>query len=318
MRSNPHINTSHIGNSSVWDYYLTMEAEHNEITLIKRNQSKVVRPLALSSSRTAQPEQSHKFMLIANAIFYNGTQPDKVYLGENLVWEKTNTPKAGNFAGRYANNSNESKWWYLNNNNEKVYIAEYVDPVTKEFSVFVDDWKGLYKSGEYFMNESYAEITAVPIDENTTTAFDMFAFIGKVETIDLSSYNKDNITDVRDMFWYARFTNIYLGKWDMAKCTLIGNWFLYVYNLTNVTGNLSNIGLNLNKNAIPNYLDLSYSPLTNASAMVFINGLATIDEANFNSKIHQVSFKAVTYDALTPEQIAVATSKGWNVVRSSN
>ena len=256
-------------------------------------------------------------MIIANAIFYNGQSADKVYLGANLVWEKETKPKAGNFAGRYTANSNESNWWYLNNENEKVSIAEFVDPDTREFSVFVDDFGGLYKNGVYSHNKSYAEITALPIDENTTTAHNMFCFIDGVSTIDLSTNYKDNITDVSDMFWYARFTNIHLGKWDMAKCTKIGNWFLYAYPLTNVTGNLSNIGLNLNKNAVPNCLDFKDSPLTNASAMVFINGLATIDEANFDSNRHQVKFKATTYDTLTPEQIAVATSKGWNVVRSN-
>ena len=317
MRSNPHKNTSHIGNSSVWDFYLTMEGRTEYvITQPKRNQSKVVRSSVLSSRATTQPEQPHNFMINATSIFYNGQSAERVYLGANLVWEKETKPKAGNFAGKYANNSKESKWWYLNNNGEKVSIAEYVDPVTKEFSVFVNDWKGLYKNGEYSFNDAYAEITAVPIDENTTTAVNMFAFIDKVTTIDLSSCYKDNITDVSDMFWYARFTNIHLGKWDMAKCTKIGNWFLYASLLTNVTGNLSNIGLNLNKNAVPNCLDFKDSSLTNASAMVFINGLATIDEANFDSNRHQVKFKAVTYDTLTPEQIAVATSKGWNVVRA--
>lgn len=57
-------------------------------------------------------------------------------------------------------------------------------------------------------------------------------------------------------------------------------------------------------------LRLDDCPLTNASAMVFINGLAEVSEAK------TITFKSTTYDTLTPEQIAVATSKGWNVVRS--
>lgn len=60
-----------------------------------------------------------------------------------------------------------------------------------------------------------------------------------------------------------------------------------------------------------NTVNLQYSPLDNASAMVFINGLAEVTTAK------TITFKASTYDTLTPEQIAVATSKGWNVVRSA-
>lgn len=60
-----------------------------------------------------------------------------------------------------------------------------------------------------------------------------------------------------------------------------------------------------------NTVNLKSCPLTNASAMVFINGLAEVTTAK------NITFKASTYDTLTTEQIAVATSKGWNVVRSA-
>ena len=57
-------------------------------------------------------------------------------------------------------------------------------------------------------------------------------------------------------------------------------------------------------------LDLSNCrSLTAQSAMVFINGLATVTEKR------TLALKASTYDSLTPEQIAIATSKGWTVTR---
>ncbi len=54
---------------------------------------------------------------------------------------------------------------------------------------------------------------------------------------------------------------------------------------------------------------LSDSPLTNKSAMVFINGLSDV------ASTKEITFKRTTYDTLTEEQIAMATSKGWSVIR---
>ena len=59
-----------------------------------------------------------------------------------------------------------------------------------------------------------------------------------------------------------------------------------------------------------NFLNLSDCPLTAASAMVFINGLATV------TTTRTLKLSATTYDSLTNEQIAIATSKGWTVTRS--
>ena len=57
------------------------------------------------------------------------------------------------------------------------------------------------------------------------------------------------------------------------------------------------------------YLVLSDCPLTVQSAMVFIDGLATVTEKR------TLALSRTTYDSLTKEQIAIATSKGWTVTR---
>lgn len=74
-----------------------------------------------------------------------------------------------------------------------------------------------------------------------------------------------------------------------------------LYKLENVVGKFE---------GTKEFLDLSYCPLTASSAMVFINGLATVTEKR------TLALNASTYDALTPEQIAIATSKGWTVTRN--
>ena len=70
--------------------------------------------------------------------------------------------------------------------------------------------------------------------------------------------------------------------------------------LTDIGGGINGIKLDL---------DLSSSPLTNDSAMVIINGLSDVEETRI------LQLKAETYDSLSEEQIAVATSKGWTVTR---
>ena len=73
--------------------------------------------------------------------------------------------------------------------------------------------------------------------------------------------------------------------------------------LKNVVGKFEGAKINLG---------LSYCPLTADSAMVFINGLATV------TGTRTLSLSATTYDSLTSEQIAIATSKGWTVTRSES
>lgn len=55
------------------------------------------------------------------------------------------------------------------------------------------------------------------------------------------------------------------------------------------------------------------SRLTAESAMVIINGLAEVN----SSSAATLTLHASAYDRLTPEQIAVATSKGWRVVKNA-
>lgn len=54
-------------------------------------------------------------------------------------------------------------------------------------------------------------------------------------------------------------------------------------------------------------LDFSESPLSNDSAMLFINGLEYVNNET-------ISFSTTTFNELTEEQIALATAKGWSVI----
>lgn len=105
-------------------------------------------------------------------------------------------------------------------------------------------------------------------------------------------------------------TTLNFGTMDFSFVISFGNIFYNCTALTTVTGTLTNIGKALlTANAT---LDLSYCPLTNASAMVFINGLYDLVTAG-SSRTHTIKFSSTAYGNLSAADIAVATAKGWTV-----
>ena len=137
---------------------------------------------------------------------------------------------------------------------------------------------------------------------NVTNMDYMFDLCSNLTSIDLSGFETTKLTSINDMFRECyKLKDLYIN-FDLK---LISEYqreiFLSCRSLTNVVGKFNNYKYNL---------DLSFSPLTAQSAMVFINGLATVTETR------RLSLSATTYDSLTPEQIAIATAKGWTVIRS--
>ena len=137
---------------------------------------------------------------------------------------------------------------------------------------------------------------------NVTNMDYMFDLCSNLTSIDLSGSETTKLTSINDMFRECyKLKDLYIN-FDLK---LISEYqreiFLSCRSLTNVVGKFNNYKYNL---------DLSFSPLTAQSAMVFINGLATVTETR------RLSLSATTYDSLTPEQIAIATAKGWTVIRS--
>lgn len=93
-------------------------------------------------------------------------------------------------------------------------------------------------------------------------------------------------------------TDIHFDNLVMRHMTAYTNMFYGCSKLKNVSGNISGICKDMY---------LANSPLTNDSAMLFINAL---DEVTSTKTI---TFSSTTYSTLTSTQKAVATSKGWTV-----
>lgn len=163
---------------------------------------------------------------------------------------------------------------------------------------------------------------------NVTDMSNMFDSCERLTSLDLSSFNTSKVTNMSKMFQYCRYLVTFnLSNFDTSNVTNMDYIFrectkltdLYInFNLKSITKEISGpfyYCLRL-KNVVGKFegtkldLYLSDCPLTSASAMVFINGLATVTEKR------TLALSGTTYDSLTPEQIAIATSKGWTVTRS--
>ena len=129
----------------------------------------------------------------------------------------------------------------------------------------------------------------------------MFRGFENLKSLDLSNFDTSKVTRLQYMFYDdEKLTDLYIN-FDVRLGTYFETTFSLCFSLENVVGKFEGTKDNL-------YLD--DCPLTAQSAMVFINGLATVTEQR------RLSLNATTYDSLTPEQIAIATAKGWTVTRS--
>ena len=303
-------------------------------------------------------------MIIANAIFYNGQSAERVYLGENLVWEKTVTPPtptygSKTFAGKFTDDSMESDWEFWPNRKtgaSSTKIKDYVDPETKEFYF---DYNTPLTSCKYLLNgdtytAKFQRIDHIPDTSGVTDMSYMFAFNRNLEEVDLSDLDTSAVTTMERMFdGCIKLSSLDVSNFNTENVTNMSYMFNELYrikeldvrniNTDKVVGMRSMFGgsfynvlntlyINFNTSQVTNMseifwrqtllknvigrfdgtkvnLRLDDCPLTADSAMVFINGLAEVSEAR------TIYFKSTTYDSLTPEQIAIATSKGWNVVR---
>lgn len=88
------------------------------------------------------------------------------------------------------------------------------------------------------------------------------------------------------------------GTADFSNVTTFNAPFYGCRQLEHITGTITGIKANI---------DFHWSPLTRSSALVIINGLAQVQTSQ------KVTFKYSTYNLLTDADIAIATSKNWQV-----
>lgn len=149
------------------------------------------------------------------------------------------------------------------------------------------------------INLSYLLINGIDTG-NVTDTREMFCECRSLISLDISSFDTSNVVLMNQMFAGCnKLRTLTLGVFDMSKANITGI-FTNCNVLMTVTGKIVGIGQDISL--------ASTGILTNESAMVFINGLAETDEP------HTITFHKYVFNKLTPEQIAVATAKGWSVV----
>lgn len=166
--------------------------------------------------------------------------------------------------------------------------------------------------------------------ENCTDMGECFGWTPALESLDLTGWNAEKVTSAEGMFFGCGARSIKWPDMKFAEGCSIGTMFYEASRLVTLdiagadfTGAVQNgsnnpiFGLN---NALENIIGpvsgirfninlSSASKLTPESAMVVINGLAQTD-TTLKLWLHRN-----VYDKLTPEQIAIATAKGWTVAR---
>lgn len=283
-------------------------------------------------------------------IKYNYNKIKSLYFGDILIWEPQEGMFDYNFSGMFNNKvtitNNILNVTYEDGSTEEVHIP--YDNTIKEFDFdFPKPIKNIslpnrtifksitnfpkqseltscanyfydcYAEKLYLSNFNTSNITdmrymfgsCMYLTSLSLTSFDtskveymnyMFDYCTSLKSIDLSSFVTSAVTNMSNMFHKCVYlTTINLSTFDMSAVTNVYDMFSECASLTTVTGAFEGTKVDL---------DLSYSPLTNESAMVFINGLTNVESTK------TIKFKSSTYDTLTEEQIAVATSKGWTVV----
>ena len=136
---------------------------------------------------------------------------------------------------------------------------------------------------------------------NVKSARQMISFCPKLKTVDASNFDTRNLSNFDYMFGNCDELTTLYANIDFSKAYENLNLFYSDDLLTNIVGRFSNIKQSFFIESSPN--------LTVDSLMVIINGLATVTEKR------TLALSRTTYDSLTPEQIAIATSKGWTVTR---
>lgn len=135
---------------------------------------------------------------------------------------------------------------------------------------------------------------------SVTNMDSMFSSCSGLTSLNLSGWNLSKVTTrMSYMFDYcSSLTSLNLSGWDTSRVINMDFMFDSCFKLTTIIGPITGISRNIN---------LSDSPLTHDSAMVFMNGLNTVTGTK------TITFKSTTYETLTEAEIAAATAKGWTV-----
>ena len=264
-------------------------------------------------------------------IYFRENEIVALYRGDTLIFKKSGGGSTGVYTVRGTVNpfSGEQsiqlcvngKQEQFNVNSDNTFEHTFVNvPVTNM---------------NYFTQPCRDKLKTIDLSEfdtsQVTSMYEAFFQCSNLTSIDLTNVNTSNVTLFERMFYGCNnLTSLDISNFDTSKLIGLSDMFggcnrlsdLYLnFNISNITYSLGSFPYTFSycfslKNVVGKFegtkydLYLSDCPLTAQSAMVFINGLATVTEKR------RLTLSRTSYDSLTNEQIAIATSKGWTVIRN--
>ena len=281
-------------------------------------------------------------------IYFRGNEIVALYKGDTLIFKKS--PRVYKIKGTVTKGSGYTQFNLTYNNGQKVNVK-----VNKDLTFETDLQEHLTNANAMFQGMSYLEtldlngldtsqvtnmsnmfsqtiyLKDIKLNIDTSKVTDMsFMFLAceRLETLDLSNFNTINVKSARQMISFCpKLKTVDASNFDTRNLSDFGSMFCNCDELTTLYANIDfgkayeDLDLFHSDNLLTNIVGrfsnikqsfiIDYSPnLTVDSLMVIINGLATVTEKR------TLALRATTYDSLTPEQIAIATSKGWTVTRN--
>lgn len=262
-------------------------------------------------------------------LYFQNDSIVEVYFGSDLVFVKEKEeniydPQYLYVKGKFTDESTEDNWYlFINTVNGQINIADYVDKKTKEFDIKLE-----IKYGQQIFNSNKAieKIYSISIPNNINkldSAFNfclalneirgldkcditninslvsMFYNCPLIERLNLSNWNLENVTNINFIFSYSNnLKYLNLKNWDFKNIDSVLQPFNGCDSLTTVVGDLYNIKFSFS---------LKDSPLTRESALVFLNGLANVEETQ------TITFSKETFASLTEEDKQIAYNKNWTI-----
>ena len=167
-----------------------------------------------------------------------------------------------------------------------------------------DYWKGFGGMFSECLKLSYIKWPPVFFPNNGDVGFyQMFYYCSSLTTLDLSSFNTSNVTNMSSMFNYcSSLTTLDLSSFNTSNVTSMSSMFSFCSSLTNVTW-----GNNWASNNSINTFFVNDSPLSHESCLDLFNKLAT------KSSSATLTLSSTTKGYMSEEEIAIATNKGWTV-----
>lgn len=151
---------------------------------------------------------------------------------------------------------------------------------------------------------------------SATSIYTMFRNCSNLASINISGLANSNVTSLTQMFnGCTRLTDLALGNFHCDSVNVMTNAFARCSNIANISGTLSNIGKGYTSTTV-NYaaykIALNASKkLTHDSMINIINGLYDLVTAG---KAKQgLVLGSTNLAKLSSAEIAIATTKGWNV-----